>query len=80
MYSGFQSLMTNLAWVRAQMLIEDVEADTLRETTGHLVLTVDTLVVGQPREIVALRFLRRDVPAVLWLCATSARWGVLLRQ
>ena len=41
----------------------------------HLVLTVDMLVIGQPREIVALRVRRQDVRAVLRLCTTSAHWG-----
>jgi hypothetical protein len=65
----------------ARLLIEDVEADAIRETTAHLGLTLDTLVVAQPREIVTLRVRRRDVTAVLRLCTTSARWGgVLLRS
>ena len=58
-----------------RLLIEDVEADAIIQTPLHLVLTVDALVVGQPREVVALRVRRRDMTAVLRLCATSARWG-----
>ena len=64
-----------------RLLIEDIEADGIIETPQHLVLTVDALVIGLPREIVALRVRRQDVTAVLRLCATSARWGgVLLRR
>ena len=55
--------------------IEAIEADGIVETPQHLVLTVDALVVGLPREIVALRVRRRDGTAVLRLCATSAGWG-----
>ncbi len=40
------SLTTRAPGVR--LLIEDVEADVLRETTAHLELTLDALVVGQP--------------------------------
>ena len=66
---------------RARLLIEDIEADALRETTAHLELTLDMLVVGQSREIIALRVRRRDVTAILRLCRTPARWGgVRLRQ
>ena len=64
-----------------RLLIEDVDADALRDTTAHVELTVDMLVVGQPREVIALRVRRRDVTAVLRLCHTSARWGgVRLRR
>jgi hypothetical protein len=63
-----------------RLLIEDIEADAVRETPAHIELTLDMLVVGQPREIIALRSRRQDVTAVLRLCVTSARWGgVLLR-
>ena len=63
----------------ARLLIEDIEADAIIETPLHLVLTTDALVVGQPREIVALRVRRRDVTAILRLCRTSARrWGGVL--
>jgi hypothetical protein len=61
-----------------RLLIEDVVADAIIETPLHLVLTVDALVVGQPREVVALRVRRRDVTAILRLCRTSARWGGVL--
>ena len=55
--------------------------DALRQTTAHIELTLDTLVVGQPREVTALRARRRDVTAVLRLCLTPARWGgVRLRR
>ena len=64
----------------ARLLIEDIEADALRETTAHLELTLDMLVVGLPREIIALRVRRRDVTAILRLCLTSARWGGVLRR
>ena len=63
----------------ARYLIEDIEADALIVTDAHHVLTVDALVVGRPREIVALRARRRDITAVLRLCVTSARWGGVLR-
>ena len=56
-----------------RLLIEDVEADALVQTPLHWALTRDALVVGRPREIVALRVARRDVTAVLRLCAVSAR-------
>ena len=62
----------------ARLLIEDIEADAVRETTAHLELTLDMLVVGRPREIIALRVRRRDVTAILRLCRTSARWGGVL--
>ena len=62
----------------ARLLIEDVEADDLIQTHLHWVLTLDALVVGRPREIVALRAARRDVTAVLCLCLISARWGGVL--
>ena len=58
-----------------RLLLEDIETDAIIETPLHLVLTVDALVVGQPREIVALRVRRQDVTAILRLCHTSARWG-----
>ena len=58
-----------------RLLIEDIEADALRETPAHLELTVDMLVIGRPREVIALRACRRDVTAILRLCRTSARWG-----
>ena len=65
----------------ARLLIEDVEADALSGTPVHWILTRDMLVVGRPREIVALRVARRDVTAVLRLCVLPARWGgVLLRD
>ena len=64
-----------------RLLIEDVEADALRENSAHLELTLDMLVVGRPREVVALRARRQDVTAVLLLCITPARWGgVRLRR
>ena len=63
------------------MLIEDIEADGERESGAHIELTLDMLVVGQPREVIALRARRRDVTAVLRLCVTPARWGgVRLRR
>jgi hypothetical protein len=46
-----------------RLLIEDVQADAVRETTAHVELTLDMLVVGKPREVVALRARRRDVTA-----------------
>ena len=61
-----------------RLLIEDVEADDLVQTPLHWVLTLDVLVVGRPREIVALRAPRGDVTAVLRLCVLSARWGGVL--
>lgn len=63
-----------------RLLIEDIEADAVRETMAHVELTVDMLVVGQPREVIALRVRRRDVTAILRLCRTSARWGGVLLQ
>lgn len=64
-----------------RLLIEDIVADAIAETPLHLVLTLDTLVVGQPRKVVALRARRQDVTAVLRLCVTPARWGgVRLRR
>ena len=45
-----------------RLLTEDVEADAVRETTAHPQLTLDMLVVGQPREVIALR-VRRPRPA-----------------
>ena len=51
-----------------RLLIEDIEADAIIETPLHLVLTVDALVVGRPRQVVALRVRRsgrdRDLAAV----------------
>ena len=61
-----------------RLLIQDVEADALRETPAHLELTLDMLVVGRPREVIALRARRQDVTAILRLCRTSARWGGVL--
>ena len=61
-----------------RLLIEDVEADALRENSTHLELTLDMLVVGRPREVIALRVRRRDVTAISRLCRTSARWGGVL--
>jgi len=61
-----------------RLLIEDVEAHDLIRTPLHWVLTLDVLVVGRPREIVALRAPRADVTAVLRLCVLSARWGGVL--
>ena len=58
-----------------RLLIEDVEADAVRQTPVHWVLIRYVLVVGRPREIVALRAARRDVAAVLRLCVVTARWG-----
>ena len=31
-----------------RLLIEDIEADAVRETPAHIELTLDMLVVGQP--------------------------------
>ena len=61
-----------------RLLIEDVEADALVQTPLHWVLTCDVLVVGRPRDIVALRVARWDVTAVLRLCVVPARWGGVL--
>ena len=64
-----------------RLLIEDIEADAVRGTPAHIELTLDMLVVGQSREIIALRVRCRDVTAVLRLCLTPARWGgVRLRR
>ena len=63
------------------MLFEDIEADALRENSAHLELTLDMIVVGRPREVIALRVRHRDATAILRLCRTSAQWGgVLLRR
>ena len=61
-----------------RLLIEDVGADALRESSAHLELTRDMLAVGRPREVIAFRVRRLDVTAIVRLFRTSARWGGVL--
>ena len=55
-------------------------ADAVRQDVVHVELTLDQLVIGMPREVIALRARRGDVTAVLRLCATPARWGGVRRR